>query len=238
MDANGGTQHVDEPSGDDLERLEWLSVRLRELSSRISLLDFGRPYRDTARRQTLRRIRVQLRTVETRLSTLRRSLDEHPGDRGMRGQLRLLLAVAGLLAAARSALELVGVGRRWSREPALDEAGVAEDLTRSQGLERGVRRLQGALDETQRALGGAMPVAPGASTTRSSRSPRTEAWLALAETALALARGWLRRVDVATPGSGLNPRSTAWTVWAVAGLEAQTDYMAVLAAAAEILCRM
>lgn len=236
MDANGGTRRADEPSGDDLERLEWLSARLRELSSRISLLDYGRPYRDTARRQTLRRIRVQLRTVETRLSALRRSLDEHPGDSALRGQLRLLLAVAGLLASARSALELVGV-RRWSREPALDEAGVAEDLTRRRGLERRVRRLRGALDETQRALDEARPVSPGASTT-GSRSPRTEAWLALAETALALAEGWLRRVDVAPSGAGLTHRSTAWTAWAVAGLEAQTDYMAVLAAAAEILCRM
>ncbi|MEJ7716521.1 MAG: hypothetical protein ACR2LY_01810 [Thermoleophilaceae bacterium] len=237
MKANGGTRSADEPSGDDLERLEWLSVRLQELSSRISLLDFGRPYRDTARRQTLKRIRVQLRTVERRLSTLRRSLDEHPGDRRLRGQLRLLLAVAGLLAAARSALELVGLGRRWSREQTLEKAGLVEDLTRSRGLERRVRQLQGSLDEIQRALDAAGPVGPGASTT-GTRSPRTEAWLALAETAVSLARGWLQRVDVAAPGSGLSPRSTAWRVWAVAGLEAQTDYMAVLAAAAEILCRM
>lgn len=82
MDANGPPRDAGEPAGDDLERLEWLSARLRELSSRVSLLDFGRPYRDTARRQTLRRIKVQLRTVQTRLSTVRRSLDEQPGDSG------------------------------------------------------------------------------------------------------------------------------------------------------------
>lgn len=233
MGASDDGESEDERLGDDLARLDWLSVRLRELSSRITLLNLGRPYRDTARAQTLRRLRAQLRGVEARLFDLRQSLDADPGDGGARGQARLLLAVAGLLVVARSSLELVGVRGRWSRDSALSAGHAAKGLTRRGGLDRRARKLRRALDETRAALDGARH--PSTGTTRTGiDSARTDAWIELADRSVTLADDWLRRAVIARA----RLHHFRWTAWGVAGLEAQIDYVAVLTDAAEILCRL